>query len=250
MISRRRLIGTGIATVVAGAVSGVIGSQLALSDASIRFIGTRAAILALLDTGRERVLIVLGTPDERLLRNAIGLRTIGNHRLDLIITPYQVLTMPSAREQLGFDTVQTVSVQGHLSLPPVRGEILPVADALEIGLGDTGTLRVLPLGIAADLSTPENPDYLVEIAINGARLRLGSSDAAFRLSTGVSAHLAVVPGSPGPTVLNRVSAPLIVCSSPLEPQPDVMQMPVFPNDPVVVQLKRDGVSINSNQLSS
>lgn len=234
----------------AGAISGVIGSRLALSDATIRFIGTQAAMLALLDTGRERVLIVLGSPDERLLRNAIGLRTIGNHRLDLIVAPYQVLTMPVAREELRFDTVQTVSVQGHLSLPPVRGEILPIATALEIGLGDSGRLLVHPQNSAAALTTEENPDYLVEIELNGARLSLGSSDSAFRLASRKSAHVVAMPGSPGPTALDRMSAPLIVCSKPIESRPDIVQMPVFPNDPVVIQLKRDGISINSNQLSS
>lgn len=250
MISRRRLITAGIATITAGAVSGYIGSQLALSDASIRFIGTRTAILALLDTGRERVLIVLGAPDDRLLRNAIGLRTIGNHRLDLIIAPYRVLTMPAALQHLGFDTVQTVSVQGHLSLPPVRGEILPLADALEIRLGDSGIMRVLSLGFAVGLSEPEDPDYLVEVTLNGARISLGSADAAFRSGSGIPAHLVAVPGRPGPIVTQQTSAPLIVCSTPVEPQADMIQMPVFPNDPVVVHLKQNGITVNSNQLSS
>ena len=249
-MSRRRLIGGSVAAVVAGAISGVIGSQLALSDATIRFIGNDASILALLDTGRERVLIVLGSPNERLLKNAIGLRTIGNHRLDLIIAPYQVLATTTAREELQFDTVQSVSVQGNLSLPPVRGKVLPIAEALEIGVGNSGRLRVLPMAMVAGTTPAENPDYLVEVDLSGARLTLASSDTALRLASGRSAHLVAVPGSPGPIALNRPAAPLIVCSRPIEPQPEIVQMPVYSNDPVVVQLKRDGISINSNQLSS
>lgn len=215
------------------------------SNASIRFIGRRESIIALLDTGVERVILLLGELDDELFGDAAGLNTIGNSRIDLVMGTYNVIASRSAREHLRLDSTAAIVIQGDASLPPVRGNISMITATADIKLGETTSIRIAP-----SLMPAEHPDFAVDIRHKNTRMILTSGEAGLRLVDSGSCSLLVIPGRPSERAISAVQPQLVVCNSPNLEELPVHQMQVFRSDPQVVRIHDEGIGVRDDQLSS
>lgn len=241
MISRRKFL-----TIASfGAILGITGMAFTRTEASIRFIGRRETIVALLDTGVERVLFLLGESDDELLGDIAGLSIIGNTRIDMVVGSYGAISTRSAREHLRLDATTAIVIQSDTSLPPIRGDISTVTATTDLQLGDSTRIRIAPSPGPA-----ENQDFVVDIHHKDTRVILVSNEAALRLVDAGSCAVLVVPGRPGETAINRVQPQLIVCNSPNLEQLPVSQMQVYRTDPQVVRIEGSGIRVHDDQLSS
>ena len=240
MISRRKLAIGG----VGGILLGLTGVALTRSEASIRFIGRRQTIIALLDTSSERVLIVLGDQDDELLSNVPGLKTVGNTRIDLVVANHRILATRAAREYLQIDTITALSVQASSSLPPIRGNVNQITESTVLDLGGKSTMKIDVTGLEAD-----HPDFLVTINCHGTRLILSSSNAALRAISDRSPDLLAVPGPAEANTHAHLSPHVLVCNTP-DDSLETRQMQVFATDPAIVRIGDGSISVRDDQLSS
>lgn len=246
MIDRRRLL-TLTATAALGVGAGFAGARLSGEQASIRFIGDRNSMIALLDTGQERVIFVVGEQNDALTKNVANLVTVGNGRIDLVVATHRVLATRAAREYLGIEEVTTVCLQSDMSLPAIRGKVKTTAHNMDITLGNTATLSIRPQGPAP--VNADHPEYIGDIRIQGIRMLIGSSLSALRRANVGRADLLAVTGAVTDEILGQVEPSLVVCNSPLEAS-DAAQMQVFWNDPVIVRIDDGAIRFRPDQLSS
>lgn len=241
MISRRSFLGVSLI----GAMCGLIASSRSRAEASIRFIGRRETIIALLDTGSERVLFLLGEQDDELLASIPGLTTIGNSRIDLVVGTHRLLSTRAAREHLHLDSTRAVAIQADASLPPIRGEISTVTETIELQLGDMTSIQITPL-----VRPDDHPDFSVTIRHRDVSIALVSGEDALRhVDIGAYALLAI-PGRPGIRATSTVQPQLIVCNSPNLEDVAINQMAVYRDDPQVVRIDPAGIRIRDDQLFS
>lgn len=240
MISRRKLVIGG----VGGILFGLTAVALTRSETSIRFIGRRQTIIALLDTSTERVLIVLGEQDDELLTYVPGLKTVGNTRIDLVVASHRVLATRAAREHLHIDNITTLSVQASSSLPPIRGEVTSITGSTTLDLGGKSTMKIDVTGLQAD-----HPDFLVTFDFQGSRLFLASSSAAMRTIDNRSPNLLAVPGPAEAIPDLQVTPHVLVCNAP-DDTLKTPQIQVFPTDPTIVRIGDGSISVRDDQLSS
>ena len=241
MISRRLLAGS----TLTGAIFGLAGISATRSDASIRFIGRQRTIVALLDTGSERVIFVLGDRDDQLLADITGLTTIGNTRIDMVVASYRVLATQAAREHLRINSTTTISVQSNLSLPPIRGQVSPLTQIADITLGDATSMRLTPV---TDID--EEAHFVADIVSYGVRIILAGQDGAVRFSRSSSCDLLAIPGRPDTRTVSNVHPQVLVCNSPNKDQISINQIQVFRTDPQVVRIGDGRISFRDDQLSS
>lgn len=246
MISRRGLI----TAAVTGMSVGLAGVYLIQGDASIRFIGRRSTIITLLDTGTERVLMVLGDQDDELLENIVGLKTVGNTRVDLVIASHRILATRSARMHLRIDSTQTIAIQASASLPPIRGEVTSATQAVSLDIGKQTSIQIAPSAATLSSSNAHHPDFVVSATCHNTSMILASSDAALRLSDGGICDLLAVPGSPGDVAMARINPQLFVSNRPLVEEASITQMQVFESDPQTIRIGDGKLQIRDDQLSS
>lgn len=239
MITRRKLV----TATAGGTLFGLTGVMLTRGEASIRFIGRRSTIIALLDTKTERVLFLLGEQDDGLLSHIPGLTTVGNSRIDLVIASHRILATAAARKHLQTETIPTLAIQASNSLPPIRGEVTSVTSSLMLNLGETTSMQI-DVGRAKD----DHPDFLVAISSHGCSLLMGSSHTALRMANHGHCDLLTLPGSAASIVDSNISPQLLVCNS-LSDETGFAQMDVFPTDPISVQIGNGAISIRDDQLS-
>lgn len=241
MISRRLFLGGA----VAGVGLGYAGITATGSEASIRFIGRRETIVALLDTGTERVLFVLGERDDELLENVPGLTTLGKTRIDMVIASYRVLATRAAREHLQVGSTPVLSIQADHSLPPIRGNISLISTMVELELGAATQMQLTPA-----TSPPDNPGFVAHIHCRGTSIALTSGGTAARLDPGSNIDLLALPGRPDLKSLNLLHPTLLVSNAPVDSETDIHQMQVYPADPQVVKIGQGSISVRDDQLSS
>lgn len=240
MINRRKLI----IGAVGGTLIGLGGMALTRNGASIRFIGRRNTIIALLDTSTERALIVLGERDDDLLDFVPGLKTVGNTRIDLVIAGHHILSTSAAREHFQLVSTSTISVQGSASLPPIRGDVTAVTSSSTIKLGKNTEIKISVAGIQDD-----QPDFLVDIATRETRLVLLSGGSTLRMNDIASPDLLALPGSADQLTRSNITPQILVCNTRSEAI-KVPQMEVFPLDPSIIRLNDGSLSVRDDQLSS
>lgn len=246
MINRRQLL----AATATGVVVGLVGASVTRGDVSIRFIGRQSTIIALLDTGEARAMLVLGQRDDDLLENIPGLKTVGNTRIDLVIASHRVLATHAAREHLQIDSTPTIAIQANTSLAPIRGDITPVTSAIELEVGDAIPVRITASGSGLPDLEADDPDFVISAKYDETRILFASSDSALRLTDDGACDLLAVPGSPGNVALARYKPQLFVSNSPLKEGLLSAQMQVFRSDPMVVQIERGGIQLRDDQVSS
>ena len=240
MIGRRTLL----AGSLGGLLFGLTGVALLRNDSSIRFIGRRQTIIALLDTTTERVLFVLGERDDELLAYIAGLTTVGNARIDLVVASHRVLATRAAREHLNAGTVPTLVLQMSGSMPPIRGNVTNISGGTTLDLGGKALMEIDVTGTEAD-----HPDFLVNIDIRGNQLQLASSEYSLRMSEIGNPTLLALPGSAAGVERLNISPEVLVCNA---PNPDLAnrQVEVFASDPSIVQIGEGSLTIREDQLSS
>lgn len=240
MISRRKLV----AGTAGGIMLGLTGVMLTRGEASIRFIGRRQTIIALLDTSTERVLFVLGERDDELLANIPGLITVGKSRIDMVIATHRILASRAAREHLRVDIAPSLAIQSSESLPPIRGNVTSVTIPTSIEIGNDSSMHIELAGFEA-----EHPDFLVTIQCRGNRLVLASGASALRMSDGAETDLLVLPGSAKSLADANIVPQILVCNS-REETSGFPQIEVFPTDPTIVRINEGSLSVRDDQFSS
>jgi hypothetical protein len=246
VISRRQFFGA----TAAGVMAGLAGVAVTRGEATIRLIGRRSSIIALLDNGTERVLMVLGSQDDDLLMNIPGLKTVGNTRVDLVIASHRILATRAARHHLNIETTPTLAIQAHASLPPIHGNVTPIVHPIVLGIGNATTLQVQPTRARLTGPEAEHPEFLITVDCVGRHLILASGDQALLLADGVSPAMLVVPGSPGTNATTRLNPQVLVSNSPATEGIAAPQIQVFRTDPAVVRIHADGLILRDDQLSS
>ena len=249
MISRRRLIASSASAIACGSAIGVVGSQMLSLQASLRAIGAGKSMLVLVDTGSERVLFVLGEPNEGLLRNAAGISTIGNQRIDVLVATHLVLASRAARESLPLESAHTLCLQSDMTLPPIQGVNDVVMDHATLGLGDRMQLSVWIDESARDEDALNQPSFSVGVARGKvSAVLLGSAKAKMPPSHS-SPDVLVVPDAANADLTGKVSPSLLICNEGKRAVP-VNQMQVFWNDPIRVELGTESISYRRDQLWS
>lgn len=248
VISRRHVIPATAAGLLVGSIAGIVGTQFSQNEASIRFIGRRNTIFALLDTGTGRVLILLGEHDDELLNNLPALKSFGSRRIDLVVATHRFLTTRAARETLNLNTTAALSVQANLSLSPIRGDIIPVPSRVAFTIGNDTNVDVLPIASGAD--TRDHPDFVVEVNCRGVRMLLTSNERGLRHADSGPFHLLAVTGTPGEIANSRLASSLIVSNLRTTNFGATTQVQVYPSEPVIVGINHDALQIREDQLSS
>lgn len=249
MISRRRLLAGSTAAVVCGAAVGVVGSQVLTPQSSVRAIGAGKSMLVLLDTGIERVLFVLGEPNDGLLKNAAGISTVGNQRIDVLVATHQILASRSARESLPLESAHTLCLQNDMTLPPIRGVSAIVMDHARLNLGDRMHISIWIDQSVTDEDALNQPSFSVGITRgNVSAILLGNAKAKMPLAHS-SPGVLIVPDAADADLARRLSPSLLVCT---EGKREVLvdQMQVFWNDPVRVELGTETIAYRRDQLWS
>lgn len=249
MITRRRLIASSAAALACGSAIGVVGSQMQTPQSSLRAIGARKSMLVLVDTGNERVLFVLGEPNESLLKNAAGISTIGNQRIDVLVATHLVLASRAARESLPLESAHTLCLQSDMTLPPIQGVNDVVMDNATLELGDGMHLSVWIDQSVQNEDALNQPSFSVGITREKvSAVLLGGAQAKVPPSQS-SPDVLVVPGAANAELARKMSPSLLVCN---EGNPAVLtdQMQVFWNDPVRIELGTETISYRRDQLWS
>lgn len=246
MINRRQLL----AATTTGAVFGLTVRAMTDSYASLRFIGRRSTIITLLDTGSERILIVIGEQDTDLLANIPGLTTIGNTRIDMVVATHRVLASRTGREHLQLENTPAIAIQAHSSLPPIRGDIAVATYPVGLKPGDHTRLHITPSLGGASEDNADHPDYVIDIVYQHTRIVLASSDSALRIMDGGNCEALVVPGAPGPIATSRLQ-PALLISTAVRPENIIAPyVQAFPSDPMVARFESNGITVREDQLSS
>lgn len=210
------------------------------SQPSIRLIGDDDGILALFDTGRERVLMLTGPISDYLWNQLPILRTLGHSRIDLLIGSYENLLPRSVRQDVG--NALAISLQRDASLPPLAGDVQIVSDYSEIALSDHAKITLQLSGT--------NSDFVVSCDIADTTVVLVSSIAAMRLMKLTGIHALIVPGEfvSEDISLNHASLIIGASDSPMNLEQPYLQ--IFPTSVTSVTPHDGGISVPQDQLSS
>ncbi|MCV0404576.1 MAG: hypothetical protein K5924_12850 [Chloroflexi bacterium] len=172
MISRRALT-AGIVAIPTGILGGLLVRNWTRESASIRFIGRRNSILALLDTGNSRAMFCLGQPDTDVIANLPQLRTFGKDRVDVVIASHKWLTTTGFREAIDIDETSTISLQADESPGTIVGNVTPVSDDRQIKLDENTTADIQ---IVRSINDDANdPGVLIQISCNGSKIDLANN---------------------------------------------------------------------------
>lgn len=246
MTSRRAVLSAGLAAIPVG-IGTAFGIRHVMATGTIlRILGRDATMLALFDTGNERVLFLLGDPDVGTLGHLAQLLPIGRRRLDIIVGSHQWLTSEGARDHLDLETITTLSLQATASTPPIRGNVYPVTSSLQFELGKNSSVS-LSVGRAHE-AAGTNPDFVAEIRLGETRLVLARGATALH---GIEAgpHLLAVPGEIDPESITIIQPGILVCTSSTA-EMDVPAVQAFPDDAVVFTIRDGSVSIREDQFFS
>lgn len=194
--------------------------------------------------------MVLGEGDDDLLANITGLTTVGSTRIDLVVASHRVLATQAARDHLEIESIPTISLQAHNSLPPIRGSIMPTSQTREIKIGNSTTMRIALSGSMLSSGDAGDPDFLISIMHRKTRIVLANRDTALRIGLPISPDVLVVPGSPGPIASDRFQPHLFVCNSPNHEVVTSAQLPVYPSDPMVIRFREGEMVVWDDQVSS
>lgn len=236
MISRRVFTAL-LAGIPAGVIGGSFLRRWTTPGASIRFIGQRDTLLALLDTGEERVLFLLGEPDTRVLEHLPQLLTVGNIRIDLVVGSHRWLTSDGFRSAIDLESIATLSLQGDTSLAPISGNVTPVTSVRSIRLGSETTVTLSVDQQFGD--DPNDPHMLVEIWIDETRIALANTVASFTMLTD-PIHLLAAPGEVSVEAIEQVSPSVFVGTALHEPR-QFEELLTYYNEPIALV-------INNGQL--
>lgn len=240
MIGRRKLV----AGAAGGILLGLTGIMLTRNEASIRFIGRRQTIIALMDTSTERVLIVLGERDDDLLANTLGLTTVGNTRIDLVVATHRILATQAAREHLQMDSIPSFAIQTNESLTPIRGNTSSITAPVSVELGNGSSMHIQLTGAEAD-----HPDFLITIQCRNNLLVLANHTSALRLLSNGKPDLLALPG-PAEGFANSMLTPQILVCNTRDGASDIAQIEVFPADPSIVRIGDGRLTVRDDQFSS
>lgn len=194
----------------------------------------------MLDTSNERALFVLGERDDELLQNIPGLTTIGNNRIDLIIASHGTLATQAARTHLGTDHIKTLAIEGHESLPPIRGNITPVSGPISLNLGNATSLQLDIAGRGEDQSI-----FLATIHHQDIRVILASSRTALQLQKKLDVAVLAVPGQAA-NISDLTLTPQILVTNTPDAALDIKQPEVSASDPINIKIDQGTISIHSD----
>jgi hypothetical protein len=152
-VTRRTVVTAGVAGTAVGFMwSGGFAWANKVREPVVDVIGQDESQLALLDTGRERVLILSGPPNDRMLEELPGMLGLFRRRIDLVLATESVF-----RSQLG--TLRSISMIGStIALPEAAIPASPHADAtltmpVEMRMSNDVTLRCYTHSRSTDNST-------------------------------------------------------------------------------------------------
>lgn len=240
MITRR----TVLAGLTGGLLVGISGIVLTRGASSVRFIGQRDTIIALLDTETTRILVVLGEPNDWLMSNIPGLSTAGKSRIDLVVGSHRMLASLAAREYLRIDSTPTIVLQGASDLPPIRGDVSTVINPTTLELSESWSMSVNLVSFEHD-----HPDFAIEFQHSKLNIALTNSTSALKLIQHGKPSLLAVPGDVVLPEGSGISTDLLVTTQ--ENQSVMLpQLVVFPTDPEIVRIQNGGLELTENQLSS
>ncbi len=246
MSSRRAILSAVLAAIPVG-IGASFGMRHWLTGGmSVRLLGRDDSMLALFDTGNERVLLLLGEPHLELLANLSHLLPVGQTRIDMIVGSHAWLTVGGARSHLDLQAVTTLSVQASASAPPIRGNVYPVTSTLRFQVGDTSDALLL-VGHDHD-SAATNPDMSVEISAAGTRLLFASGGDALG-STGTPLHLLAVPGEVSAEKIAALGPEILATTSPAQ-DVDLPSVQVFPQDVVSFAIHDGAVKVREDYFFS
>lgn len=239
MIGRRAFVLGGI-SLPCGVGLGLWVHAANRSHASIRLIGDNDGILALLDTGHERVLMLTGSISDYLWNQLPILRTLGRSRIDLLIGSYENLLPRSVRDDVG--EALAISLQRDASLPPLAGDVQIVSDYSEIALGDHAKITLQLSGA--------NSDFVVSCDVADTSVVLVSSTSAMRLIEETGMYALIVPGEFVSEDISLNHASLIIGAS--DPPMNLEQpyLQIFPTSVTSITPHDGGISVPQDQLSS
>lgn len=248
MITRRRFLASTLAATSTGIVAGITAGRVMQPGPSVRFIGHRTSMIALIDTGLERALIVLGERDDNLLASIPGLKVAAGRRIDLVMASHDVLASRAARKHLQIDEVTTICVQSDASLPPIRGHVLPLTSDASLDLGEHASVAIRMRPTGPSIGLPDRPMFLVQVTMNETRLLFVDNPGSMRLAETGAVHLLAVPGEIGTT--ERMSSAALVVTTRADQFPNRPALQVSSTDPVVVRVRDGSIEVRENQLLS
>lgn len=243
MISRRSLL-VAVASVPIGTAIGAGAYITNRSDPSIRVIGNRDGMLIMLETVTERLLLLTGEVDDRLWSQRSNLITIGKERLDAIIATYaNLIALGINGKTVGNTTI--LSLQRNASLPPLRGMVVPVADYVEMQLGE---LARLTIDVFATVEGDDAPDFLITFICEGTTSVIASrSSVAPRTSlSGVDAL--IVPGEIESDSIVGLHPSLLVSSATERIPGSHDQILVFTDSTAELLLENGAIHVEADQL--
>lgn len=246
MISRRSLL-LGAVSLPVGISIGAGAHVANRPQPSIRVIGSRHGMLVTLETGSERVLILAGEVDEDLWQQRSSLMTLGRKRIDAIVSTYSALTTVAIPNLDANDSTVIYSLQRSMSLPPLRGNVFPVADVLEMKLGDAGRLAIQ---VVPSIDGDGAPDFLVTFEVEDTRSIVSSNSTAVRHVTESGIAAIIVPGAVDPEDMLGVGPELVVTTDTERLVGSPRQLLVFSDSAAELLLDRGMVRVNRGQVLS
>ncbi|MCO5214701.1 MAG: hypothetical protein M9950_00845 [Thermomicrobiales bacterium] len=244
MISRRSLL-VAVAGLPVGAAIGAGAYITNRSVPSIRVIGDRDGMLIMLETDTERLLLLAGEVDKNLWSKRSNLITVGRERLDVIIATYANLLALGINGQTVNDSTTILSLQRNLSLPPLRGAVIPVADLMEIQVGEAARLTI---EVIASIAGDEAPDFLITFASEGTISVIASSASAIHHAPLSGVDALVVPGEVTPEDIAGLRPSLLLSSSIEGIAGSQEQILVFTDSTAEIVLKNGAIHVDANQL--
>ncbi|MCA9832536.1 MAG: hypothetical protein KC435_01180 [Thermomicrobiales bacterium] len=241
MISRRNLVIGGI-SIPTGVGLGLWAHTANRLAASIRLIGNDDGILTLLDTGRERVLILSGTIDSDLWSHLPILRTLGRARIDMVIGSYANLLPRTVREGVG--EALMISMQKDASLPPLGGNVQVITDYTELAVG-AGKVTVEASGPVV-----ESPTFVIAWEIEDTTTLILSGIEALRQRHQSQVHALVVPGELAAEDVSNTGAALIVGAADVPVNLEGPYLQIFPTAVTTITPGDEAISVPKDQLSS
>ncbi|MCO5225617.1 MAG: hypothetical protein M9953_09780 [Thermomicrobiales bacterium] len=212
---------------------------------SIRVIGDRDGMLIMLETDTERLLLLAGEVDKNLWSKRSNLITVGRERLDVIIATYANLLALSINGQTVNDSSTILSLQRNLSLPPLRGAVIPVADLMEIQVGEATQLTIR---VIASIAGDEAPNFLITFISEGTTSVIASSSSAAHLASLSGVDALVVPGEIALEDIAGLRPSLLLSSMTERVGGSQDQILVFTDSTSELLLKNGAIHVEANQL--
>lgn len=246
MISRRSLL-VAAASVPIGVAIGAGAYVANRSVPSIRVIGDREGMLVMLETGSERLLLLTGEVDEKLWSQRSNLITVGRERLDAILAAYANLLALGINGQTVGDSTTINSLQRNLSLPPLRGTVIPVADQVQMQLGETAQLSI---EVIASIDGDAAPDFRATFASDGTTSVIASSSSAAARASLSGVDALIVPGEIEAEDIAGLRPSLLLSSATDRIPGSQDQMLVFTDSTSELVLKDGAIHVDARQLLS